>query len=43
MVKARPFLDRFTGQGRFTQLWLPLFSATLVTLLGGAMVWKAWP
>jgi ABC-type nickel/cobalt efflux system permease component RcnA len=43
MVKARPLLDRFTGQGRVTTLWLPLFSATVVTLLGAAMVWKAWP
>ena len=43
MVKARPLLDRFTGQGRFASLGLPLFSATLVTLLGAAMVWKAWP
>ena len=41
MVKARPLLDRFTGQGRVTTLWLPLFSATAVTLLGAAMVWKA--
>jgi ABC-type nickel/cobalt efflux system permease component RcnA len=43
MVQARPLLDRFTGQGRFASLGLPLFSATLVTLLGAAMVWKAWP
>jgi len=41
MVKARPLLDRFTGQGRVTALWLPLFSATVVTVLGAAMVWKA--
>ncbi|OGP60886.1 MAG: hypothetical protein A2V67_13325 [Deltaproteobacteria bacterium RBG_13_61_14] len=43
MVQARPLLDRFTGQGRFAGLGLPLFSATLVTLLGAVMVWKAWP
>jgi len=41
MVKARPLLDRFTGQGRVTALWLPLFSASVVTVLGAAMVWKA--
>ena len=43
MVQARPLLDRFTGQGRFASLGLPLASATLVTLLGATMVWKAWP
>jgi ABC-type nickel/cobalt efflux system permease component RcnA len=41
MVKARPLLDRFTGQSRATTLWLPLASATVVSLLGAAMVWKA--
>jgi ABC-type nickel/cobalt efflux system permease component RcnA len=43
MVKARPIMDRFTGQGRFTALWLPLLSAVLVTLLGAAMLVKAAP
>lgn len=43
MVKARPLVDRFAGQGRFTGLWLPLLSAGLVTVLGGLMLWKAWP
>ena len=43
MVKARPLMDRFTGQGRVTALWLPLASATAVALLGAGMLWKAWP
>jgi ABC-type nickel/cobalt efflux system permease component RcnA len=41
MVKARPLLDRFTGEGRFTSLWLPLLSAFFVTALGLVMLWKA--
>ncbi|HUT55135.1 MAG TPA: hypothetical protein VM658_17230 [bacterium] len=41
IVKARPIMDRFTGQGRFTALWLPLLSALLVTVLGAAMLWTA--
>jgi len=43
MVKARPLVEQFTGQGRFINLWLPLVSAVLVTLLGVIVLWKAWP
>jgi nickel/cobalt exporter len=43
VVKARPIVDYFGGEGKFTNLWLPMASATLVTLLGALMLWKAWP
>jgi len=43
VVKARPIVDYFGGEGKFTNLWLPMASAVLVTLLGALMLWKAWP
>jgi len=43
MVKARPLLDRVSGGGRLTTLWLPLASAAIVTLLGAALLWKSIP
>ena len=43
MVKARPLVDRFAGQGRFTLVWLPLASAALIAALGAVVLWKAWP
>ena len=40
MVKARPLVDRFAGQGRFTLVWLPLASALLIAALGAVVLWK---
>ena len=43
MVKARPLLDRASGGGRLTTVWLPLASAAIVTLLGALLLWKSIP
>lgn len=42
MIKFRPLMERFTGQGRLTVIWLPLFSAGLITVLGALMLWRIW-
>ena len=42
MIKFRPLMERFTGQGRLTVIWLPLFSAGLITVLGAVMLWRIW-
>ncbi|MCP4756020.1 MAG: hypothetical protein GY866_34600 [Proteobacteria bacterium] len=42
MVKFRPLMERLTGQGRLTTLWLPLLSAVLIAVLGAVLIWQAW-
>ena len=40
MVVAKPFIERFTGEG----IWLkrlPIFSAAVVIILGAVLVFKA--
>ncbi|MDE0554315.1 MAG: high frequency lysogenization protein HflD [Candidatus Poribacteria bacterium] len=40
MVMAKPFIERFTGEGVWLQR-LPIFSAAVVILLGAILVFKA--
>jgi nickel/cobalt exporter len=41
MVYARRFMSRFQGEGLLITRWLPLTSATTITVLGMAMVMQA--